>query len=86
MHGDALDTFKNISRLKNLGEIFAVLVRNYVKLQSMATTKHNFERLVFNPAKQKLFIFVDEFQLTAQDAFGITARVIIEQFIYAQMP
>ena len=44
MRGDALQTFKNINgpTRENLGEILAVFRRNYVKLQSMATAKHNF--------------------------------------------
>ena len=36
----------------------------------MATTKHKFQRLVLNPANQKLIDFLDEFQKLANDAFG----------------
>ena len=52
MRGDALQTFKNISgpTRENLGEILAVFQRKYVKPQSMATAKHKFQKLVFNPA------------------------------------
>ena len=86
--GDALQTFKNITTLnrKNLGEILTVFHRKYVKPQSMATPKHKFQRLVFNPAHQKLFDFLDELQKLAKDAFGDAAQAIIEQFIYAKMP
>ena len=52
----------------------------------MATAKHNFQKLVFNPANQKLVDFLDELQKLAKDAFGIAAHAIIEQFIYAKMP
>ena len=31
-----------------------------MKPQSIATAKHNFQQLVFNPANQKLFDFLDE--------------------------
>ena len=52
----------------------------------MATAKHKFQKLVFNPANQKLVEFLDELQKLAKDAFGIAAHAIIEQFIYAKMP
>ena len=57
-----------------------------MKPQSMATAKHKFQRLVFNPANQKLIDFLDELQKLAKDAFGVAAQAIIEQFIYAKMP
>ena len=88
MRGDALQTFKNINgpTRENLGEILAVFRRKYVKPQSMATAKHKFQKLVFNPANQKLVGFLDELQKLAKDAFGVAAHAIIEQFIYAKMP
>ena len=88
MRGDALQTFKNINgpTRENLGEILAVFRRKYVKPQSMATAKHKFQKLVFNPANQKLVDFLDELQKLAKDAFGIAAHAIIEHFIYAKMP
>ena len=88
MRGDALQTFKNITspNRENLGEILTVFRRKYVKPQSMATAKHKFQRLVFNPANQKLFDFLDELQKLARDAFGVAAQAIIEQFIYAKKP
>ena len=51
----------------------------------MATTKYKFQKLVFNPANQKLVDFLDELQKLAKDAFGIAAHAIIDQFIYAKM-
>ena len=86
--GDALQTFNNITspNRENLGEILTVFRRKYVKPQSMATAKHKFQRLVFNPANQKLIDFLDELQKLAKDAFGVAAQAIIEQFIYAKMP
>ena len=88
MRGDALQTFKNINgpTRENLGEFQAVFRRKYVKPQSMATAKHKFQKLVFNPANQKLVYFPDELQRLAKDVFGIAAHAIIEQFIYAKMP
>ena len=52
----------------------------------MATAKHKFQQLVFNPANQKLIDFLDELQKLAKDAFGVAAQAIIEQFICAKMP
>ena len=52
LRGDALQTFKNIDspNRENLTEILTVFRRKYVKPQSMATEKHKFQQLVFNPA------------------------------------
>ena len=88
MRGDALQTFKNITTpsRENLAEIPTVFRRKYVKPQSMATAKHKFQRLVFNPANQTLIDFLDELQKLAKDAFGVAAQAIMEQFIYAKMP
>ena len=52
----------------------------------MATAKHKFQQLVFNPANQTLIDFLDELQKLAKHAFGVDAQAIIEQFIYAKMP
>ena len=88
MRGDALQTFKIINgpTREKLGEILAVFRRKYVKRQSIATAKYKFQKLVFNPANQKLVEFLDELQKLAKDAFGKAAHAIIEQFIYAKMP
>ena len=52
----------------------------------MATAKHKFQKLVFNPENQKLVHFLDEPQKLAKDASEIVAHAIIEKFIYAKMP
>ena len=87
MRADALQTFKNISSpsRENLAEVLTVFRRKYVKPQSMATVKHKFQRLVFDPANQKLFDFVDELHKLAKDLLGVAAQAIIEEFIYAKM-
>ena len=88
MRGDALQTFKNniTPNRENLREILTVFRRNYVRPQTMATAKHKFQRLVFNPANQKLIDFLDELQKLAKDANEVAAQAIFEQFIYAKMP
>ena len=59
--GNAPQTFKNSSSLSSeiLGEVLNVLRRIYVKPRSIPAAKHNFQRLFFNPANQKLFNFLD---------------------------
>ena len=88
MRGDALQTFKNITspNRENLVEILSVFRRKYLKPQSMATAKHKFQQIVFNPVNQNLIDFLDELQKLAKDAFGVAAQAIIDQFIYAKMP
>ena len=88
MRGDALQTFKTFNgpTRENLEKILAVFRRKYVKPQSMATAKHKFQKLVFDPANQKLVDFPDELQKLAKDAFGKAAHANIEKFIYAKKP
>ena len=88
MPGDALQTSKNITspNRENVGEFLSVFPRKDAKPQSIATTKHNFQRLVFSPANQKVKDFLDEFQKLTKDAFEVTTQAIIEQFIYAKKP
>ena len=88
MRGDALQSFNYINgpTRENLGENLAVFRRKYVKPQSTATAKHNFQKLVFNTANQKLVDFLVELQELAKDAFGLAAHAINEQFMYAKMP
>ena len=88
MRGDALQTFNTITspNRENLEEIMTVFRRKYVEPQSRTTAKYKFQRLVFKPANQKLFDFLDELQKLAKNAFGVAAQAIIEQFIYAKMP
>ena len=69
-----------------LGEHITVFRRKYVKSQSMATAKHKHQRLVFNPANQKLVEFLDELRKLAKNAFGVAAPAINEQFIYTEKP
>ena len=88
MRGNALDAIKNITspNREKLGEILNVFPRKYVKPQSMATTKHKFQRLVFNPANQNSIDFQVELQKLAKDSLGVAAQEIIQQFDFAQLP
>ena len=88
MRGDALQALKNITSPNrgNLGEILTVFRRKHLITLSMATAKHKFQRLVFNPVNQKLIDFIDELQKLAKDAFGVAAQAIVEPFMFAKMP
>ena len=88
MRGDALKTFENITspNRETLGEILTVYHGKNLKPQSMATAKHKFQRLVSNPANQKLIDSRNELQKLAKDAFGVAAQHFIEQSIYAKLP
>ena len=88
MRGDALKRFKNTTSLNrvDLGDTLNVFCRKYEKPQSMATAKHKYQRLVFNPANQKIFDFLDQLQNIAKDAFGATDQAIIEPLIYTKLP
>ena len=88
MKGDARQTYENINSplTEFVGDFLAVFPRKYVKPQYMATAKHILQKLVFNPAIQKLVDFLDELQKLAKNAFGISAHAINEQFLYVRMP
>ena len=88
MHGDALKSLKNITSLNrvDLGDTLIVFCKKNEKPQSMATAKHKYQRLVFNPANQKIFDFLDQLQKIAKDAFGATDQAIIEPLIYTKLP
>ena len=80
---DALQTFENNNSLTrgNSGEFLTVSDRTYVKPLSMAKAKHNFQKFFFNLANQKLVEFPNELQKLAEEAFGIAADAVIQQFI-----
>ena len=52
----------------------------------MGTAKHNFQRLVFNPANPKVIDFLDEVQNLTKDSFGVGTQAIIERLINAKIP
>ena len=88
MKWDALRAFESISNAtpEYLGEIMAVMSTKRVKLQSMDTAKHKFQKLVFNPANRKIVDFLYEYQRLAKDVSETAAQAIIEQIIDSKMP
>ena len=88
LRGLALKTFNNIQRTPTttLEDILIVFRRKYVKPESSASTKHRFNRLMFQPENQKLPDFLENLQESAEKAFGEAAPQMIESLIYAKMP
>ena len=52
----------------------------------MATKKHKFQKLIFNPVNQKFIDFWNELRKKAKNAFRLAAQAIVEQLAYAKMP
>ena len=69
---------------RELGRSPSSLPKEIPKRQSMAAAKHQFQKLVLNPANR--IFFLEELQKLAKNAFGIAAHAIIEQLIYAKVP
>ena len=84
---DALQIFKSLKSLstQNLGEILSVFRKRCLKLLSRVTSKHKFQKLVFNTSNEKLVQFFDKLRRLAKQALRIAAQGIIEQIIYAEM-
>ena len=85
---DALQTFHNISSLnKNkLEDILIVFRRKYVKPESVATAKHKWHKLIFDPNRQSLPDFLEELHQGAEKAFGENANQMINSLLYAKLP
>ena len=85
---EALQTFKNIQSTSRttLEEILVIFRRKYVKPQSVATAKHKWHRLMFNPSEQSLPDFLEELHQTAERAFGDQAQGMTDSLLYAKMP
>ena len=84
----ALKTFTNIQRTPTttLKDVLKVFRRKYVNPESSASAKHRFNRLAFDPENQKLPDFLEEFQGSAEKAFGENAYQLIENLLFAKMP
>ena len=85
---DALQTFKNINQTSRntLEDVLAIFRRKYVKPQSVATAKHKWHKLTFDPDKQTLPEFLEELNECAERAFGENAQSMIETLLYAKLP
>ena len=85
---NALQTFRNFNTTNRhtLEDILAVFRRKYVKLESQATAKHKWHRLVFDTNTMKLPDFLEELNQGAEKAFGENAQAMIESLLYAKLP
>ena len=72
----ALQTFQNINSInrQTLVDVLVIFRRKYVKLESQATAKHKWHRLIFDPTTMKLPDFLEELNQGAVKAFEENAK------------
>ena len=65
---EALQTFKKIQRTSRttLEDVLVIFRRKYFKAQSVATAKHRWHRLTFDPSRQSLPEFLEELHESAE--------------------
>ena len=85
---NALQTFRNINSTirQTLEDVLVIIRRNYVKMESQATAKHKWHRLVFDPNTMKLPDYLEELNQGAEKAFGDPAQKMIDSVLYAKLP
>ena len=85
---EALQTFRNISasNKKILNDVLIVFLREYVKPESQATSKHKWHKLKFDPNTKSPPDFSEELSECAERAFGDNAQHMIESLLYAKLP
>ena len=84
---NAIQTFRNTNSAKRQTpeDILVVLRRKHVKLESEATAKHKWHRLVIEPNTMKLQCFLKELNQGAKQALGKNARTKIDILFYAKL-
>ena len=85
---NALQTFRNIKSTNRptLEDVLVIFRRKYVKLESQATAKHNWHRLVFDPNTMKLPEILAELNQGAEKAFRDYAQKMIDSLLYVKLP
>ena len=85
---NALQTFRNINTAnrQTLEDILAVFRRRYVKPESLATVKHKWRKLVFDPNTMKLPDLLEELKQRAEKAFVENAQAMIDILLFANLP
>ena len=83
-----LQTFRNINSAnrQTSEDILAVFGRKYVKPESLATAKHKWHKLVFDPNTMKLPDFLEKLNQGAEKAFGEHAQAMIHSLLHAKLP
>ena len=85
---DALQTYCNMTDTNraSLEDIIATFRRQYVRPQSIATTRSKWEQLYFDPSRQTFQDFLEQYQKLAQVVCRDDAPKFIETSFYAKMP
>ena len=60
--------------------------RKYVKPESLATDKHKWHKLTFDPNTKSLSDFLEELNECAERAFDDNAQHMIDSLLYAKLP
>ena len=63
-----------------------VFRRKYVKPESVATAKHKWHKINFDPIRQSLPDFLEELHQGAEKAFGENANQMTNSLLYAKLP
>ena len=74
-----------ILKKDNLEEVITAFKRRFGDFQPAAKARCEWDKLHFDPTKQKLHEFLDMLQKTAKEAFGPEAQKFIDKAIYAKM-
>ena len=88
LRNGALQTFRNINTINRQTpeDVLVIFRRKYLKLESQATAKHKWHRLIFDPNTMKLPDFLQELNKGAEKAFGKNAKSMIDSLLYAKLP
>ena len=84
----ALQTFRNINSInrQTLEDVLVIFRRKYVKPESQATAKHKWHRLTFDPNTMKMPDVLYELNQGAKKVFGVNAKSMIDNLLYAKLP
>ena len=63
-----------------------VFRRKYVQPESLATPKHKWHTLTFDPNRMSLSDFLEKLNECTESAFGCNAQHTIDSLIYAKLP
>ena len=70
---------------RTLGKVLIRFRRNYVRLQSQTTAKHELHKLTFNPNTKSRLDFLEELMGSVERAFGPLAQQIRHNILHAKL-
>ena len=84
----ALETIRDTSasNKKTLDNVLFVFRRKYVKPESLATAKHKWHKLTFDPKTKSLSDFLEELNECAEKGFDDNSQHVIDSLLYAKLP